>query len=57
MSRIPRKVTEHALRIKPSSKLVQQCLCHFDEEKHKAISKEIAKFLVARFIKEVMNVC
>jgi hypothetical protein len=55
MPGIPREVAEHALRIKPGSKLVQQRLRHFDEEKHRAISEEIAKLLVAGFIKEVYH--
>jgi hypothetical protein len=50
---IPREVAEHALRIKSGSKLVQQRLRRFDDEKRRAISKEIAKLLSARFIKEV----
>ena len=45
------EVTEHALKIHPGSKPVKQRLCHFDEEKRKTISEEIAKLLVARFIK------
>ena len=52
---IPREVTEHALKIQPSSKLVKQCLHHFDEGKHRAIGKEIAKLLAAGFIKEVYH--
>jgi hypothetical protein len=52
---ILREVAEHALRIKPGSKLVQQRLRRFDEEKHRAISEEIAKLLVAGFIKEVYH--
>jgi hypothetical protein len=54
MPSIPRKVTEHALRIKPGSKLVQQHLRRFDE-KRRVIGKEIAKLLVAGFIKEVYH--
>jgi hypothetical protein len=50
---IPREVTELALKIKPGSKPVKQCLHCFDEEKHRAIGEEIAKLLVAGFIKEV----
>ena len=52
---IPREVIEHALKIRPGSKLVKQCLCRFDEEKHRAISEEIAKLLTAEFIKEVYH--
>ena len=53
MPSIPREVAEHAMKIRPGSKLVKQCLCRFDEEKRRAISEEIVKLLVARFIKEV----
>ena len=50
---ISREVAEHALKISPSSKPVKQHLCRFDKEKHRAIGEEIAKLLVAGFIKEV----
>jgi hypothetical protein len=50
---IPRKVTDHALEIRASSKSVKQRLCRFDEEKHKVIGEEIHKLLEAGFIKEV----
>jgi hypothetical protein len=55
MPDILRKVIEHALRIKLSSKSVQQCLHRFNEEKHKAIGEEIVKLLAAGFIKEVYH--
>jgi hypothetical protein len=55
MPSILREVIEHALRIKSSSKPVQQRLCCFDEEKHRAIGEEIVKLLVAGFIKEVYH--
>jgi hypothetical protein len=54
MPGIPREVTEHALRIKPGSKPVQQRPRRFDE-KRRAISEEIVKLLAARFIKEVYH--
>jgi hypothetical protein len=53
MPGIPREVTEHALKIRPGSKLVKQRLHRFDEEKHRAIDEEIPKLLVAEFIKKV----
>ena len=43
------------MKIRPGSKLVKQRLCRFDEEKCWAIGEEIAKLLVARFIKEVYH--
>jgi hypothetical protein len=52
---ILRKVTEHTLRIKPGSKLVQQHLHRLDEEKRMAIGEEIAKLLVTGFIKKVYH--
>ena len=55
MPGILREVAEHALKIRPGSKLVKQRLHHFDEEKHRAIGEEIAKLLVAGFIKEVYH--
>ena len=55
MPGIPRKVAEHALRIKPGSKPVKQRLRRFDEVKRRAIGEEITKLLAAGFIKEVYD--
>jgi len=55
MPGIPREVTEHALKIRPGSKLVKQRLCRFDEGKRRAIGEEIVKLLVAGFIREVYH--
>ena len=55
MPGILREVTEHTLKIKPSSKPVKQRLRRFDEEKRRAIGEEIAKLLTAGFIKEVYH--
>ena len=55
MPGILREVAEHALKIRPGSKLVRQRLRRFDEEKHRAICEEIVKLLVAKFIKEVYH--
>jgi hypothetical protein len=52
---IPREVTDHELRIKPGSKPVHQRLRCFHDERHQAISEEIAKLLAASFIKEVYH--
>ena len=52
---ITREVIEHALKIRPGSKLVKQRLCRFDEGKHRAIGEEIAKLLASGFIKEVYH--
>ena len=53
MPGIPREVAEHTLKIHPGSKPVKQHLCHFDEEKRRALSEEIVKLSAARFIREV----
>jgi hypothetical protein len=55
MPGILREVTEHTLWIKPGSKTVKQCLRWFDEEKHRAIGKEITKLLAVGFIREVYH--
>ena len=55
MPGIPREVTEHALRLTPGSKPAKQRLCHFDDERHRAIGEEIAKLLAAGFIREVFH--
>ena len=52
---ILREVTKHTLKIRLGSKLVKQCLRRFDEGKRRTIGEEIAKLLVARFIKEVCH--
>ena len=55
MPGISREVAEHALKIRPGSKLVKQRLRRFDEGKRRAIDEEIAKLLVTGFIKEVYH--
>ena len=55
MPGIPREVAEHALKVRPGTKPVKQCLRCFDEGKHRAIDEEIAKLLTAGFIKEVYH--
>ena len=55
MPGIPREVVEHALKVRPGSKLVKRHLCRFDKEKCRAIGEEIAKLLAVRFIKEVYH--
>ena len=53
MPGILREVAEHALKIRPSFKLVKRR--HFNKGKRRAIGKEIAKLLAAGFIKEVYH--
>ena len=55
MPGIPREVTEHALKIRPGSRVVKQCLRRFNEEKRRLIGEEIAKLLAVGFIKEVYH--
>ena len=55
MPGISREVAEHALKIFSGSKPVKQRLRCFDEGKHRTIGDEIAKLLVAGFIKEVSH--
>ena len=50
-----REVAEHELRILLGSKLVQQRLRCFDDERRRAIGEEIAKLLAAGFIKEIYH--
>ena len=52
---IPREVAEHALHHIQGSKPTKQCLHRFDDERRRAIGKEIAKLLVAGFIREVFH--
>ena len=55
MPGILREVAEHALKIRLSSRPVKQHLRCFNEEKRRLIGEEIAKLLVAGFIKEVYH--
>ena len=55
MPGIPRDITEHALRLIPSSKPAKPRLRRFDNERRRAIGEEIAKLLAAGFIREVSH--
>jgi hypothetical protein len=55
MSRVPREVTEHSLKIKSGSKPVRQRLHKFDDKKSRAIEEEVGKLKVAGFIREVLH--
>ena len=55
MPGIPREVAEHALRLVLGSKPAKQRLCHFNDERRRAIGEEITKLLAARFIREVLH--
>ena len=55
MPGIPRDVAEHTLRLIPGSKPAKQCLRRFDDERRRAIGKEVTKLLAAGFIREVFH--
>ena len=55
MPGIPWEVAEHALCLILGSKPAKQRLCHFDDERHRAIGEEVATLLAAGFIKEVYH--
>jgi hypothetical protein len=55
MKGTPREVAEHKLNIKWGSKPVKQHLCHFNDDKCKAISEEIKKLLSSWIIREVFH--
>jgi hypothetical protein len=52
---ISREVAEHSLDILPHSRVVQQRLHRFDEERRRAIGVELRKLLEAGFINEVFH--
>ena len=52
---ILQEVAEHALRLILGSKPTKQCLCHFDDERRRAIDEDVAKLLAAGFIREVFH--
>jgi hypothetical protein len=55
MPGILRDVAEHSLDIRAGARPMKQTLRRFDEEKRRAIGKEIHKLLAAGFIKEVFH--
>ena len=55
MPRILREVAEHALKIRPGSRLVKQHLHRFNADKRRLLGEEIAKILASSFIKEVYH--
>ena len=52
MPGIPRDVAEHSLDIRAGARPVKQPLRRFNEEKRRAIGKEVHKLMAAWFIKE-----
>ena len=55
MPGIPRDVVEHSLDIRAGARPVKQPLRRFDEEKRRAIGKEIHKLMAAGFICNALN--
>ena len=55
MPGVPKELIEHALKVDPKVTPKKQRLRHFSPDKREAIKKELAKLLVAGFIKEVYH--
>ena len=55
MPSIPRDIAEHALCLILGSKPAKQRLCRSNDERLRAIGEEVAKLLVAGFIREVFH--
>jgi hypothetical protein len=55
MPGVPRELIEHALNVHPKATPKKQRLRRFPHDKREAIKREIAKLLVAGFIKEVIH--
>jgi hypothetical protein len=55
MPGVPRELIEHALNVHPKATPKKQRLRRFAHDKREAIKREIAKLLVAGFIKEVIH--
>jgi hypothetical protein len=55
MADISREVTEHTLNIKASSRPVKQGMRRFNQEKPRAMGKELCRLLAASFVKEVQH--
>ena len=55
MSGVPRELADHSLNINPGAKPVKQAMRRFGDKKRRAIGKELAKLLEARFVREVIH--
>jgi hypothetical protein len=55
MSSVPRKLAEHSLNINPGTKPMKLAMRRFGDKKRRAIAKELAKHLEARFVREVIH--
>jgi hypothetical protein len=52
---VPKRFIEHSLNVDPKASSKKQPLRHFAQDRRDAIKKELAKLLVAGFIKEVFH--
>ena len=55
MPGVPREFSEHRLRVDPKAKPVKEHLRWSAAEKRKAIGDEVARLLVAEFIREIYH--
>ena len=55
MSGVPKELIEHALKVDSKATPKKQRLWRFSSDKREAIKKELAKLLVAWFIKEIYH--
>jgi hypothetical protein len=55
MPEVPRRLIEHLLNVDTKATLKRQHLRHFAEERRDTIKKELAKLLMAGFIREVFH--
>jgi hypothetical protein len=55
MQGVPKELIEHCLKVDPKATPKKQQWRRFDLDKREAIKKELAKLLVAGFIKEVYH--
>jgi hypothetical protein len=52
MSGVSQEVVEYTLNIKPGSRPVKQGMQRFNQEKNRAMGKELSRLLAAGFVKE-----
>jgi hypothetical protein len=52
---VPKRLIEHSLNVDPKATPKRQHLHHFVDDRRDAIKKELAKLLVAGFIREVFH--
>jgi hypothetical protein len=55
MPGVPRELAEHKLKVYPQARPIRQKLRRFTPDKREAIRAELARLVVARFIREVLH--